>query len=62
MFKIPGQMFQCLKDVETAISYEPNHISLYGLETIGTPFGKMCKSVIGLMKIKNNMRKCIYRH
>ena len=42
MFGIPGQnvsMFK--KDVETAISYEPNHISLYGLEIHkGTPFGK----------------------
>ena len=42
MFGIPGQnvsMFK--KDVEAAISYKPNHISLYGLEIHKrTPFGK----------------------
>ena len=50
MFGIPGQsvlMFK--KDVEAAISYNPNHISLYGLEIHDrTPFGKnmqICKWV-----------------
>jgi len=42
MFGIPGQsisMFE--KDLEAAISYKPDHISLYGLEIHErTPFGK----------------------
>jgi len=42
MFGIPGQSVLMFKrDVEAAISYNPNHISLYGLEVHNqTPFGK----------------------
>ena len=42
MFGIPGQSFSMFKkDIESAISYKPNHISLYGLEIHErTPFGK----------------------
>ncbi len=42
MFGIPGQSVSMFKkDLEAAISYIPNHISLYGLEIHErTPFGK----------------------
>jgi len=45
MFGIPGQNFLMFKkDVEEAISYNPSHISLYGLEIHDrTPFGKNVK-------------------
>ena len=50
MFGIPGQSFLMFKkDVEAAIYYDPNHISLYGIEIHDrTPFGKnvqICKWV-----------------
>ena len=42
MFGIPNQSFSSFKsDLEEAISYDPSHISIYGLEIHKkTPFGK----------------------
>lgn len=52
MFGIPEQSVSMFKkDIEKAISYKPNHISLYGLEIHErTPFGKneqICKWING---------------